>query len=83
MEAWVAVEVLLAVGQRPCVVTTVLPPRCAVTAASTRWTSATWRQLCGQRSLVGRPTRHHGRRLPGSARWSWSPSTMMWTSVRR
>lgn len=35
---------LLAAGQRPRVVTAVLSPRCAVTVASMRWISPTWRQ---------------------------------------
>lgn len=51
-------------------IVTLLSPRCAATAASTRWTSPIWRQPCGQRSLVGRPTRHPARKLPGFAKWS-------------
>lgn len=56
--------------------------RCAGTAASMRWTSLTWRQRCGLMNLA-RCTRHPERRSPGCAKWSWSHSTMMWTSTRR
>lgn len=70
-------------GHRPQVAMAVLAPRCAVTAASMRWTSPTWRQHCGQRSLVDRPMRRPRKRLPDFERWNWNPNTMMWTSPRR
>lgn len=58
------------------------PCRCAGIAASTRWTSLTWRQRCALMNPA-RCTRHPERRSPGCAKWSWSHSTTMWTSTRR
>lgn len=59
-----------------------VPRRCAGTAASTRWTSRTWRQRCAP-TTPARSTRRPGRRSPGCARWSWSRSTTTWISTRR